>query len=50
VAQKPALLQRLSRPSSAGQSVVQRAGGATNGSGNRSYNVSGPARISINVT
>lgn len=50
VAQKPALLQRLSRPSSVGQSAVQRAGGGVaNGSGQRSYNVTGPARISINV-
>ena len=49
VAQKPALLQRLSRPSPAGQSVVQRAGGGVNGSG-RNYSISGPARISINVT
>jgi len=49
VAQKPALLQRLSRPSSVGQGAVQRAGGAANGSGYRNYTVSGPARISINV-
>lgn len=48
VAQKPALLQRLSRPSPLGQSVVQRAGGGMNGG--RNYSVSGPARISINVT
>lgn len=50
VASKPALLQRLSRPSPVGQSVVQRAGGGVSGGGYRTYNVSGPARISINVT
>jgi len=49
VAQKPALLQRLSRPSPAGQSVVQRAGGGMNGGSQRTYSVTGPARISINV-
>jgi hypothetical protein len=49
VAQKPALLQRLSRPSPVGQGVVQRAGGGSNGSGQRTYTVTGPARISINV-
>jgi hypothetical protein len=55
VAQRPALLQRLSRPSPAAQSVVRRAGGGVPsyggyGYGPRNYSVSGPARICINVT
>jgi hypothetical protein len=57
VAQKPALLQRLSRPSPVGQSIVQRAGngfgngmGGGMGGGSRGYTVTGPARICINVT
>jgi hypothetical protein len=45
VAQNPALLQQLSRPSSKAQATMRRAGAQV-----RSFSVPGPARISISVT
>lgn len=47
VAQNPRLLQKLSKPSVKGQAFVSHVSG--NGQA-RSYSLSGPARISINIT